>query len=274
MTEITVMQGTVMDVPAENTPAVENATAENTDVQPTQVEPAKTENNEKADDKDAASVNPPEETVSDNKEIDLTDGEKSEIKGNPLKTPPAQKVPEIDFDLFVPRVKQLKGRRIDSLSDSEAISFALDKLTCDSYKSLKGVENTPAIACWLHLYNTVDNGDEKLARAICNSKKEFPKALKYMLDEIRKHGSGGYDHNELFDYVEKYYFSTEKTKKGRAKTSATAKATDTKKETADKKSDVTKAEKPKTKKAEKKAEKGHEQPDLFTLFGGGGGVTV
>lgn len=215
----------------------------------------------------------PDNESTENKVISLAENgaeaNETVTKGNPPKTPPVQKVPEIDFDLFVPRIKQLKGRRIDSLSDSEVISFALDKLTCDSYKSLKGVENTPAIACWLHLYNTVDNGDEKLARAICNSKKEFPKALKFMLDQVRKSGNGGYDHNELFDFVEKYYFAKDKPKNSNSSTKKSSAKNDSSAPKADKRAKP----EPKPKKAESKPQPKKDEPIQLSIFGGfsGGG---
>ena len=222
--------------------------------------------------KDSVTNSQTDDDKSESKVINLSENSTNKstpaIKGNAPKTPPVQKVPEIDFDLFVPRIKQLKGRRIDSLSDSEVISFALDKLTCDSYKSLKGVENTPAIACWLHLYNAVENGDESLARAICNSKKEFPKALKFMLDQVRKSGNGGYDHNELFDFVEKYYFAKDKPKNSNSST----KKTSAKSDSSAPKADSTKA-KAKPKKAEGKPETKKDEPlqlSLFAGFSGGG----
>ena len=164
----------------------------------------------------------PDDSVSDSstveedkKVIDLSDGEAENkpVSKKTTQAPPKQKTPAIDFDIFIPRVKQLKGKSIESFSEEEIIELALNKLTCDSYKSLKGVENTPAIACWLHLYNTVEDGDVKLAKAICNLKKDFPGAMKYMLDQVKKIGSGGFDHNELFEFCEKYYFTKDKPKK-------------------------------------------------------------
>lgn len=166
----------------------------------------------KADDSASDSISAEE----DKKEvIDLSDGEAENkpVSKKTTQAPPKQKTPAIDFDIFIPRVKQLKGKSIESFSEEEIIELALNKLTCDSYKSLKGVENTPAIACWLHLYNTVEDGDVKLAKAICNLKKDFPGAMKYMLDQVKKIGSGGFDHNELFEFCEKYYFTKDKPKK-------------------------------------------------------------
>lgn len=164
--------------------------------------------------------------------INLSDGSNGNKDGNnvsttpknPPKNPPKQKVPEINFDVFIPRVKLLNRKSVDLFSDDEVIELALNKLTCDSYKSLKGVEATPAIACWLYLYNTVEGNesgtpDYKLAKAICNLKKDFPGAMKYMLEQIKKKGNGGYDHSELFDLVYKYYFAKEKPKKGTKKDS-------------------------------------------------------
>ena len=160
-----------------------------------------------------------EPSAEDSKTIDLTNGEadkdNAEVAAKKTFPAPKQKVPKIDFDLFVPRVKRLKGKKIESFSDEEIVELALDKLTCDSYKALKGVENTPAIACWLSLYNRVDadEPDIDLARAICNPKKDFPGAMKFMLDKVKKDGSGGFEHTDLFDWVRDYYFAKEKPKK-------------------------------------------------------------
>ena len=225
---------------------------------------------------DTTGSEPCSEEPATDKAINLSDGEFESKAATSKKTttpPPIKKAPTVDFDIFIPRVKQLKGKAVESFSDEEIIDLALNKLLCDSYKSLKGVENTPAIACWLHLYNTVEDGDAKLARAICNTKKDFPAAMKFMLDQVRKVGSGGFDHNELFEYIEKYYYSKDKPKKekssGKKKESAaipqpknakTEKAADSKKvET--KKAKKVKEEKPQA-----------EVIDLFTLLAGGGAI--
>lgn len=223
----------------------------------------------------AESIKNEEKLKNNDKIIDLTEGKAEDIKtataatkGNIPKEPPTRKVPDINFDVFVPRIKQLKGKNIESFSDEEIVGLALNKLTCDSYKSLKGVENTPAIACWLYLYNTVNDEDVKLARAICNLKKDFPGAMKYMLEQIKKKGNGGYDHNELFELVYKYYFAKEKPKKETSaakavKTPATAKAT-ADKTTVSKKENTAKPAK--AKKEVKKVEKKDEPLQLSLLM--------
>lgn len=211
----------------------------------------------------------PDDSVSDSstveedkKVIDLSDGEAKSKKTT--QDPPKTKKKDIDYDIFIPRIKQLKGKNIESFSDEEIIELALNKLTCDSYKSLKGVENTPAIACWNHLYDVVGDGDVKLAKAICNLKKDFPGAMKYMLEQVKKIGSGGFDHNELFEFCEKYYFAKDKPKKDAKKEcSKPVKVSDSPAKPAVPKKE--KAAKPAKEKETKKVEKKDEPLQLSLL---------
>ena len=64
----------------------------------------------------------PDDSVSDSstveedkKVIDLSDGEAKSKKTT--QDPPKTKKKDIDYDIFIPRIKQLKGKNIESFSD-------------------------------------------------------------------------------------------------------------------------------------------------------------
>lgn len=88
-------------------------------------------------------------TEGDKKEvIDLSDGEAENKKAL---DPPKTKVKNIDYDIFVPKIKLLKSKSVDSFSDEEIIALALNKLTCDSFLPIMGCGNIPVTPIWNHL---------------------------------------------------------------------------------------------------------------------------
>ena len=121
------------------------------------------------------------------------DAEETELDDN-------QKVPEIDFDRFLPILDFSK------VTDEQICDAACNKLLCDSYFGINGF---PVIACFLWAYNKAKD-DLEFAKQVCIKSKNFNKAFEYLKKTVMSRKSGtsggvGLDHRQIFAILEEYF---------------------------------------------------------------------
>ena len=128
-----------------------------------------------------------------NKPEKAPDAEETELDDN-------QKVPEIDFDRFLPILDFSK------VTDEQICDAACNKLLCDSYFGINGF---PVIACFLWAYNKAKD-DLEFAKQVCIKSKNFNKAFEYLKKTVMSCNAGasggvGLDHRQIFAILEEYF---------------------------------------------------------------------
>ena len=121
------------------------------------------------------------------------DAEETELDDN-------QKVPEIDFDRFLPILDFSK------VTDEQICDAACNKLLADSYFGINGF---PVIACFLWAYNKAKD-DLEFAKQVCIKSKNFNKAFEYLKKTVMSCNAGasggvGLDHRQIFAILEEYF---------------------------------------------------------------------
>ena len=132
------------------------------------------------------------ETESDEQE-NMPDAEETELDDN-------RKVPEIDFDRFLPILDFSK------VTDEQICDAACNKLLADSYFGINGF---PVIACFLWAYNKAKD-DLEFAKQVCIKSKNFNKAFEYLKKIVMSCNAGasggvGLDHRQIFAILEEYF---------------------------------------------------------------------
>ena len=121
------------------------------------------------------------------------DAEETELDDN-------RKVPEIDFDRFLPILDFSK------VTDEQICDAACNKLLADSYFGINGF---PVIACFLWAYNKAKD-DLEFAKQVCIKSKNFNKAFEYLKKIVMSCNAGasggvGLDHRQIFAILEEYF---------------------------------------------------------------------
>ena len=132
------------------------------------------------------------ETESDEQE-NMPDAEETELDDN-------RKVPEIDFDRFLPILDFSK------VTNEQICDAACNKLLADSYFGINGF---PVIACFLWAYNKAKD-DLEFAKQVCIKSKDFNKAFEYLKKTVMSCNAGasggvGLDHRQIFAILEEYF---------------------------------------------------------------------
>jgi len=173
----------MMDFTEETETAYEETSTAVEDADCVETESEKSENTAEAENADPGT----EETAAEKADIETESGENL-------------KVPEIDFDRFLPILDFSK------VTDDQICDAACNKLLCDSYFGINGF---PVIACFLWAYNKAKD-DLKFAKQVCIKSKNFNKAFEYLKKTVMSCNAGasggvGLDHRQIFAIIEEYF---------------------------------------------------------------------